>query len=128
MSKLPGDIKKRKEAEEQATWTLDRDLVEKKLSAHVILYSDKLFRQVAVEWLAATDQVNNLVSFGLVAISITYILHFVADTSPSTPEISGNDRCCISCNKRRNNSGSKGNPSRAHTCVQGSPSQIKGST
>jgi hypothetical protein len=91
MSKLPGDVKKRKEATELATRTLDQDLVEKKSSAHVTPYSDKLFCQSSVEWLIATDQVNNLVSFGLVVISITYALHFVADTSSSTPQVSGND-------------------------------------
>ncbi|KAI0277661.1 hypothetical protein BC826DRAFT_927679 [Russula brevipes] len=36
--------------------TLDSDLVEKKLSERVVHYSHKLFRQVAVEWLVATDQ------------------------------------------------------------------------
>jgi hypothetical protein len=85
MSKLPGDIKKRKEAVERATRTLDQDLVEKKLSDRVIPYSDKLFRQASIEWLVATDQVNNSVLFSLVAISMTHILYFVADTSSSTP-------------------------------------------
>ena len=84
MSKLPVDVKKRKEATEQATRTLDQDLVKKKLSDHVIPYSDKLFHQAAIEWLVATDQVNNLVSFAFVAISITYIPCFIAHTSSST--------------------------------------------
>jgi hypothetical protein len=66
MSKLPGDVKKRKKAAEQATRMLDRDLVEKKLSAHVIPYSDKLFRRASIEWLVAMDQVNNSISFGLI--------------------------------------------------------------
>jgi hypothetical protein len=60
MSKLPGDIKKQKAAMEEATYTLDHDLREKKLSERVIPYSDKLFCQIAVEWVAATDQVRNL--------------------------------------------------------------------
>ncbi|KAN0118457.1 hypothetical protein V8E52_005187, partial [Russula decolorans] len=55
-SKLPGDIKKCKEAAELATRTLDQDLVEKKSLAHVTPYSDKLFCQASVEWLVATDQ------------------------------------------------------------------------
>ncbi|KAH9987266.1 hypothetical protein BJV77DRAFT_950382 [Russula vinacea] len=55
-SKLPGDIKKRKEAREQVTRTLDRDLKEKKLSERVIPYSYKGFIQAAIEWLVATDQ------------------------------------------------------------------------
>ena len=59
MSKLPGDIKKRKEAAEEVTRTLDRDLREKKTSERVVPYTDKLFRQAAIEWLVATDQVGN---------------------------------------------------------------------
>jgi hypothetical protein len=58
VSKLPGDVKKRKAAAEEATRTLDRDLVERKHSERVVPYSDKLFRQVMVEWLVATDQVS----------------------------------------------------------------------
>jgi hypothetical protein len=42
------------------TRTLDRDLTEKKPYEEVIRYSDKLFRQVAVEWLVATNQVRIL--------------------------------------------------------------------
>ena len=57
-SKLPGDVKKRKAAAEEVTRTLDHDLREKKPYEQVIRYSDKLFRRVAVEWLAATDQVS----------------------------------------------------------------------
>ena len=56
-SKLPGDVTKRKAAAEKVTRTLDRDLVEKKLAERVIPYSDKVFRQAAIEWLVATDQV-----------------------------------------------------------------------
>ena len=59
MSKLPGNVKKHKEAAELATRTLDQDLVEKKALAHVAPYSDKLFHQASVEWLVATDQVND---------------------------------------------------------------------
>ena len=59
VSKLPGDIKKRKAAAEEVTRTLDRDLREKEPYEWVIRYSDKLFRQVAVEWVAATDQVRS---------------------------------------------------------------------
>jgi hypothetical protein len=58
-SKLPGDIKKRKAAAEEVTRTLDCDLVERKPYEQAIRYSDKLFRQIAVEWLVATDQVRN---------------------------------------------------------------------
>jgi transposase InsO family protein len=49
-------VKKRKAAAETATRTLDRDLRERKLSDRVLPYSDKLFRQAAIEWLVATDQ------------------------------------------------------------------------
>ena len=48
MSKLPGDIKKRKAAVEEAARMLDCDLREKKLSERVIPYSDKLFRRAAI--------------------------------------------------------------------------------
>jgi hypothetical protein len=57
-SKLPGDIKNRKSAAAavlQAT-TLDRHLSEPSLTEQVAPYSDKLFHQVAIEWLVATDQ------------------------------------------------------------------------
>ena len=59
MSKLPGDVKKRKEAAQEVTRTLDRDLQEKKTPEWVAPYSDKLFRRAAIEWLVATDQVRN---------------------------------------------------------------------
>ncbi|KAI0282243.1 hypothetical protein BC826DRAFT_922011, partial [Russula brevipes] len=55
ISKLPGDIKKRKVAEE-AMHTLDRDLREKEISERIVPYSDRAFRRVAIEWLVATDQ------------------------------------------------------------------------
>ena len=58
VSKLPGDVKKRKVAAEEATCTLDCDLREKKLSEWIVPYSDKLFCRAAVEWLVATDQVR----------------------------------------------------------------------
>lgn len=77
ISKLPGDIKKRKAAAEEATRTLDRDLREKKPSEWVVPYSDKLFRQAAVEWLVATDQVKNL--------SYDYILSYSFLHSRSKP-------------------------------------------
>lgn len=115
--KLPGDVKKCKEAAEQATQTLDQDLVEKKPSAHVISYSDKLFHRAFIEWLVATDQVNNLVLFSLMTISTAYIHLFAARISSSTPKISRNDWCCILCIKKHNNSGMKGNTSRDHAHV-----------
>ena len=58
LSKLPEDVKKRKAAEEEVMRMLDHDLREKKPSEWVTPYSDKLFREVAVEWLVATDQVR----------------------------------------------------------------------
>ena len=42
-SKLPGDVKKRKAAVEEAMRTLDHDLREIKPSEWVDLYTDKLF-------------------------------------------------------------------------------------
>ena len=61
MSKLPRDIKKRKEAAEEVTRTLNRDLQEKGTPEWVAPYLDKHFHQAAVEWTAATDQVGNLI-------------------------------------------------------------------
>jgi hypothetical protein len=104
MSKLPGDIKKHKEAAEQATRTLDQDLVKKKQSAHVVPYSDQAFCQASIEWLIATDQVNNSVLFSLVAILIAYMPHFVAYPSFSTPQIPEYDRSRITHNQRYNDS------------------------
>ena len=49
-------MKKRKAAAETVTRTLDRDLRERKLANRVLLYSNKLFQQAAIEWLVATDQ------------------------------------------------------------------------
>jgi len=57
VSKLPGDIKRRKAAAETATRTLECDLREKAFE-RIIPYSDKHFRRSAVEWLVATDQVR----------------------------------------------------------------------
>jgi hypothetical protein len=45
---------------EHATRTLDRDLKEKKLKDRVVPYTDKAFRQAAIEWLVATDQVSQI--------------------------------------------------------------------
>jgi hypothetical protein len=55
---LPGDVWSWKEAAEEVTRTLDHDLVEKKMTERIVPYSDKLFRQAAIEWLVATDQVG----------------------------------------------------------------------
>lgn len=57
-SRLPGDIKKRKAAVELVTRTLDRDLREKKVKEQVVPYSDKNFRQAAIQWLVSSDQVS----------------------------------------------------------------------
>jgi hypothetical protein len=43
LSKLPGDAKMQREAEEEVARTLDRDLREKKPHKQVIPYSDKEF-------------------------------------------------------------------------------------
>ncbi|KAF8485136.1 hypothetical protein DFH94DRAFT_624580, partial [Russula ochroleuca] len=56
LSKLPGDVKKCKEADREVQHTLDRDLQEKDPEQVVVPYSDKLFHQTAVKWVAATDQ------------------------------------------------------------------------
>jgi hypothetical protein len=57
VSKLPGDVKRRKKAAEVVTRTLDSDLTEI-ISERVVPFSDKLFRRTAIEWLVATDQVG----------------------------------------------------------------------
>jgi hypothetical protein len=55
--KLPGDVKNRKDAAEEVTCTLDRDLKEIKISEQLVPYSDKALHQAAIEWLVAMDQV-----------------------------------------------------------------------
>lgn len=54
-SRLPGDVKKRKEAvvKEKQT-SLTSHLQER---SKVVKYSDALFHHAALEWLVATDQV-----------------------------------------------------------------------
>lgn len=59
-SKLAGDVAARKLKAQETQRTLDSHLVEKKLAERVVPYSDKLFRQASIEWLAATDQVRLL--------------------------------------------------------------------
>ncbi|KAG1796005.1 uncharacterized protein HD556DRAFT_1234915, partial [Suillus plorans] len=52
-SMLPGDVKARKE--NAAQQRINAHLTEHK-AERVVPYSDKLFRQAAIEWLVATDQ------------------------------------------------------------------------
>jgi hypothetical protein len=59
LSKLLGDVKRRKEAAEEVIRTLDPDLRERKIER--IPYSHKIFHQAAVEWLVATDQVSDFI-------------------------------------------------------------------
>lgn len=64
MTKLPDAVKQAKEAAD-----IDRDMLQQSsLDGHLrkipqqeraIPYSDKLFHEVAIEWLIATDQVRN---------------------------------------------------------------------
>jgi len=46
-SKLPGDVVAHKKKAEQAQWTLNASLVEKKLVKKVVPYSDQLFKAAA---------------------------------------------------------------------------------
>lgn len=59
------------EEDSKAQRTLDQDLKEIEVPERIVPYSDRVFRQVAVEWLAATDQVSNSIksrlSFSLVS-------------------------------------------------------------
>jgi hypothetical protein len=55
---LPRDVKKWKEAAEEVMRTLDHDLRERPPYEQAIHYLDKLFRQLAVEWLVAMNQVG----------------------------------------------------------------------
>ncbi|KAG1804864.1 uncharacterized protein HD556DRAFT_1189375, partial [Suillus plorans] len=51
-SMLPGDVKARKDKQQ----SINAHLTEQKLTEKVVSYSDKLFKQAAIEWLVATDQ------------------------------------------------------------------------
>lgn len=55
---LPGDVAARKEKTAVAQRTINSHLVEAKLADKVLPYSDQCFRQAAIEWLIATDQVR----------------------------------------------------------------------
>jgi len=81
-SRLPGDIKKQKAAEEQVTRTLDRDLREKKPSEHVVKYTDKLFCQAAIEWLVATDQASQHVPPLLLGIMGSFTISSYSQYKP----------------------------------------------
>ncbi len=62
-SKLPGDIKKRNEALAAATskqQTLDAHLQELPEKQRNIVYTEQRFREAAIEWLIATNQVSTL--------------------------------------------------------------------
>ena len=55
---LPKDAKARKEkAKADSQTNLDPHLKEVPVKKRVVPYSDKLFRQTAIEWLVSTDQV-----------------------------------------------------------------------
>ncbi|KAI0040533.1 hypothetical protein FA95DRAFT_1502712 [Auriscalpium vulgare] len=57
LSKLPADVKARKEHQKQATQSrLDPHLQEKPVTERVVPYSDKLFRNAAIQWLIETNQ------------------------------------------------------------------------
>lgn len=54
-SMLPGDVKARKE--NAAQQSINAHLTERKLAERVVSYTDRLFKQAAIEWLVSTDQV-----------------------------------------------------------------------
>ncbi|KAG1823289.1 hypothetical protein EV424DRAFT_1321203 [Suillus variegatus] len=51
---LPGDVKARKENATQQS--INAHLTERKLAKRVVSYTDRLFKQAAIEWLVSTDQ------------------------------------------------------------------------
>ncbi|KAG1740188.1 uncharacterized protein EDB91DRAFT_1053373, partial [Suillus paluster] len=55
-SMLPGDVKACKENATQQS--INAHLTEHKVAERVVPYSDKLFKQAAIEWLVAADQVR----------------------------------------------------------------------
>ncbi|KAG1852294.1 hypothetical protein DFJ58DRAFT_613497, partial [Suillus subalutaceus] len=55
-SMLPGDVKAYKEKAEHDQQIITSHLTERKIAEQVVLYSDSLFKQAAIEWLVATDQ------------------------------------------------------------------------
>jgi hypothetical protein len=57
---------------EQSQRTIDGHLVEKKMADKTVAYSDKVFWQVAIEWLVATDQVSFVLHFILSLILILF--------------------------------------------------------
>jgi len=59
-SMLPGDIGACKKEREESQCTINSHLTEQKLLYHVMPYSDKILRKVAIEWLIVTDQVCHL--------------------------------------------------------------------
>jgi hypothetical protein len=60
-SMLPGDVKARKDNATQRS--INAHLIERKLAERVVPYSDRLFKQAAIEWLVATDQVCPSIEF-----------------------------------------------------------------
>jgi hypothetical protein len=56
---LPRDTKRRREQAEASNQTrLDSHLKERPVREMMIPYSDQSFREAAIEWLVATDQVR----------------------------------------------------------------------
>ena len=78
--KLPKTVKARTEAaKKDAKQTqLDPHLQERVPKTRVVPYSDDLFRQVAIEWLVATDQVRRYMYSRYFYV---YLITFLADSS-----------------------------------------------
>lgn len=104
-SKLPKTVKARTAAasKDAKQTQLDPHLQERVPKTRVIPYSDELFRQVAIEWLVATDQVRVFLFF--VCLSD----HLLAYSSTRECKIQGDDRCCISSQGWRQYPNAKGN-------------------
>jgi hypothetical protein len=99
---LPEDTKARRAAllEETLHQTeVDERFTKQKLEDWPQPYSDKLFEEVAIQWLIETDQVRRPMSSIYIKPELIKIMS-LAYTGVSTPDVQENDRRCSSRNTR----------------------------
>ena len=99
-SRLAGDVKIRKAAVVATPppnqSSLDKHLAEKPQPERVTPYLDASFRDAAIEWLIATDQVCSMIT--LFDLSITWLHpHSLASRRSQTSEVQGDDQHCSPC-------------------------------